>query len=386
MNVQEEIGLKTPAFAALTLAFASFGDAFLYAFLPINSNVVGIQVIWVGLLLSVNRFVRIFANMFIVHLFSRYGLRHLMIIAALLAITSTLGYGVASGILTWLAFRICWGLSFSVMRIGTLGYALQQKKRGLAFGVSKSLQEVGPMVSLFSAPVLITYFDSDVIFYILALLSVPALYFAWNLPAVEDKTPVLTSRWSIRWPSTLNLITLVSAILIEGILIVVLGILFLNHRENISLLSATALAAFYLAYRRVCAVVLSSAGGWLADKFGMNRTFNISILFIIVGLFVVVSGWIGTGAVLVFTFYSINAAITPGSAVSRDDNHSLAAVAENATWRDIGAATGTLLGGVFISSQYLNGVLTIGTLVFACLLLMHMGTARKATKLLYLWK
>jgi predicted MFS family arabinose efflux permease len=118
----------------------------------------------------------------------------------------------------------------------------------------------------------------------------------------------------------------------------------------------------------------------------MNRTFNISILFIIVGLFVVVSGWIGTGAVLVFTFYSINAAITPGSAVSRDDNHSLAAVAENATWRDIGAATGTLLGGVFISSQYLNGVLTIGTLVFACLLLMHMGTARKATKLLYLWK
>jgi MFS transporter, DHA1 family, multidrug resistance protein len=386
MNVQEKVGLKTPAFAALTLAFASFGDAFLYAFLPINSTVVGVPVIWVGLLLSINRFVRIFSNMFIVHLFAKYGLRHLMIIASLLAIASTLGYGVASGILMWLTFRICWGLSFSVMRIGTLGYALQQKRCGLALGLSKSLQETGPMVSLFSAPVLISYFDSEVIFYILALLSVPALYFAWNLPAVEDKTPVLTSRWSIRWPSTLNLVTLVSAIIIEGILIVVLGILFLNHRENISLLSATALAAFYLAYRRVCAVALSSAGGWLADKFGLNRIFNISIFFIVAGLFTVVSGWIGTGAVLVFTFYSINAAITPGSAVTHDNNHSLAAVAENATWRDIGAATGTLLGGALISSQYLNGVLTIGTFVFALLLLIHVGTARKAAKLLYLWK
>jgi MFS transporter, DHA1 family, multidrug resistance protein len=92
-------GLKAPAFAALALAFASFGDAFLYPFLPVNFNDVGIPVVWVGLLLSVNRFVRILANTVIVHALAKYGLRSVMIVAVMLAVVSTLGYGIATGLI-----------------------------------------------------------------------------------------------------------------------------------------------------------------------------------------------------------------------------------------------------------------------------------------------
>ena len=381
----KENGLKAPAYAALALAFASFGDAFLYPFLPVNTVEIGVSAAWVGVLLSINRFVRIFSNGFMVHLFAQYGLRMVMILAALLAIVSTAGYSIASGIISWLFFRICWGLSFSAMRIGTLGYALQQPQQGLALGVSRSLQESGPMLALFLAPLLLKQFDPRVIFILLSICSLPALYFAWNLPRSENKTPATGSKLFLRIPSVFNSITLVSSILIDGIMIVVLGILFLQYREDITVVMATALAAFYLGYRRACLVVLSPAGGWIADKFGLDKVFTLSIAFVIIGLLVLVSGWIATGAVIVFTFYSINVAITPGSA-SKGQLNSLVAVAENATWRDIGAAIGTLIGGFLIASPYLTHTLLFAIFSLLVLLLVHLGTARRALKLLYVWK
>jgi MFS family permease len=385
MNEIKANELKASVFAALALAFASFGDAFLYPFLPVNFNSVGVPVILVGLLLSINRFVRIISNTLLVHAFAKYGLRSIMILAVAMAITSTFGYGIATSLFAWLIFRIIWGLAFSAMRIGTLGYALQHERKGFALGISRSLQEAGPMVSLFVAPVLLSYFDPKTIFFLLAFLSAPALYFAISLPNVDEKTQGLESRKFIGWPSSLNSITLVSAILIDGIIVVVLGVLFLYYGESITVVTATTLAAFYLGYRRICLVALSPAGGWIADKIGLDRVFNISMALVALGLVLILSGWISTGAVIVFTFYSINAAVTPGS-VTKGDSHSLAAVAENATWRDIGAAFGTLIGGFLISSQYLDSVLSVATFALILLVLFHLGTARKAIKLFYAWK
>jgi MFS transporter, DHA1 family, multidrug resistance protein len=378
-------GLKASAFAALALAFASVGDAFLYPFLPVNFDLVGVPVIWVGLLLSINRFVRIISNTMLVHAFARYGLRSIMILAVVLAIASTLGYGVATGLAAWLLFRVIWGLAFSAMRIGTLGYALQHERKGFALGISRSIQETGPMLALFLAPFLINYFQPKTIFYLLAFLSVPAFFFAMALPKSDDKTQELESKRFLQWPSTLNSITLVSAILIDGIIVVVLGVLFLHYRGNITFVTATTLAAFYLGYRRICLVALSPAGGWIADRIGLDRVFNISMVLVALGLIVILFGWIGTGAAIVFTFYSINAAVTPGSA-SKGNAHSLAAVAENATWRDIGAAVGTLIGGFLISSQHLNTVLAIAIFALTVLLFVHLGSARKAIKLFYQWR
>jgi DHA1 family multidrug resistance protein-like MFS transporter len=385
MNGKEQTGLKAATFASLALAFSSFGDAFLYPFLPVNFELVGVPAFYVGLLLSVNRFVRIISNTLIVHAFSKYGLRLIMIVAVALAIVSTLGYGMATGIVAWLSFRLMWGLAFSAMRIGTLGYALHHERKGFVLGITRSLQETGPMVSLFLAPVLLWYFESTTIFYLLALLSIPGLYFAFALPRGNDKTQSLKNRKLIQWPSTLNSITLISAILIDGIVVVVLGVLFLQYRDHISLTTATTLAAFYLGYRRVCLVVLSPAGGWIADKAGLGRVFSISISLAIVGLIAIVLGWIGVGSVIVFTFYSIHSAVTAGSA-SKGDSHILAAATENATWRDIGAAIGTLAGGFLIASPYLNNVLIATIFLLVFLLLVHLRTVRKPIELFYLWK
>jgi MFS transporter, DHA1 family, multidrug resistance protein len=385
MSSGNEVGLKASAYASLALAFASFGDAFLYPFLPVNSNVVGVPVVWVGVLLSINRFIRIFSNVFVVQLFSKYGLRVVMIVAVALAIFSTLGYALATGVALWVLFRIAWGLSFSAMRIGTLGYAIQNEKQGIALGISRGIQETGPAIALLFAPLLLYYFNSVTIFVLLAAFSTPALYFAWKLPLTENRLQAPDKKWTLQWPSTFNLITFVSAVIIDGVVIVVLGVLFLHYSNGLSVIEATTLAAIYLGYRRICLVALSPAGGWIADKFGIERIFNVSLCLVIIGLIVLLTGWIAVGSVIVFTFYSINSAISPGN-VARNSNHALNAVAENATWRDLGAALGTLIGGILITSPYLTGTLLIAIFALAFLLMIYQGTARKALKLLYLWK
>ena len=159
----------------------------------------------------------------------------------------------------------------------------------------------------------------------------------------------------------------------------------MHYRDNITSLTATTLAAFYLGYRRTCLVVLSPAGGWIADKIGIDRVFKVSMALVALGLIVLLAGWIGTGAVIVFTFYSINTAVTPGS-VSNGNSHSLAAVAENATWRDIGAALGTLIGGFLIYSQHLNTVILVAIFALVVLLFVHLRRPMNVLKQLYLWK
>lgn len=376
---------RAPVYASLALAFASVGDAFLYPFLPLNNMAVGVPVLWIGIILSINRFVRIFSNAWMVHLFSKYGLRTVTIIAVAVAITSTAGYAFAGSIFIWLAFRIAWGLSFSAMRISTLGYALQHPQPGFTLGLSRGIQESGPMIALFFAPFLLGYFSHAVIFLLLTAFSIPALYFSWKLPKNAHTVPPVTGKMFLRFPSLINSITFISAFLIDGIVVVVLGVLFLVHKENITLLAATTLAAFYLAYRRICLVIFSPAGGWMGDKIGLGNVFKISLAAVVTGLTILALGWIELGAVIVFTFYSIHAAITPGNVTSHG-SHPLSAVAENATWRDIGAAVGTLVAGVLLTSDYLSIVLIFAIFSQALLLLIHLGTPQKALKLFYLWK
>src|SRR5690606_4394737 len=358
----------------------------LYPFLPVNHAAVGVPVVWIGVLLSINRFVRILSNTWIVHLLARYGLRRITIFAVMLAALSTAGYAIASGIFLWMVLRIAWGLAFSALRITTIGYSLQQSRQGLALGLTRGIQEAGPMVALFLTPLLLQHVNITHAFLVLTGMSLPALYFSWNLPRYSDITPAVAGGGILLVPSLVNAITFVSAFLIDGILVVVLGILFLYQQGNMTLLTATSLAAFYLGYRRLCLVLFSPAGGWLADRLGIKRVFNVSLVMTITGLLTLALGAVAAGAVITFTFYSVHAAITPGY-VSLDQVHPLASVAANATWRDIGAALGTLAGGLLLSSSsFLKPMLIFGIFGMAILFLFHWGIAQRTLKFLYLWK
>ena len=94
--------LKPSILSALVLAFASFGDAFLYIALPVNGLQMNVPVVWIGFLLSINRFVRIIANQLFAYLFNQFGFRRITIVAAVFAMLTTFSYGMATDVVLWI--------------------------------------------------------------------------------------------------------------------------------------------------------------------------------------------------------------------------------------------------------------------------------------------
>ena len=186
-------GLKYPLFSSLTLSFASFGDAFLYPFLPQYGSVMQVPVVWIGVLLSINRFIRILFNPVVVNLFARYGVRSMTIAASVMAIVSTVGYGLGWGLASLIIFRICWGMAYAVLRISTIAYAFEHESVGISLGISRSIQEAGPMLALWLGPILLSYFSPGYTFFLLALISVPSFLYAVSLPELKY-IPLVTKR------------------------------------------------------------------------------------------------------------------------------------------------------------------------------------------------
>lgn len=378
------IGIKIPAYAAIVLAFASLGDAFLYPFLPIHAETIGILMAWVGILLSINRLIRIVFNQVLVYAFSCLGFKKITMLAAMLAVLSTAGYGMGLGIAAWVMLRVLWGIAFSALRISTLSYALAHQRQCFSLGVSKGVYELWPMFALLAGPILLKQYHPSTTFLLLAMASLPAVYFAARLPELTYQPPEKKCLL-LRMPSTFNLLTFVATFLVEGMLIVLLGVLLLQLDPDVTVASATALAAAYLAFRRISFLIFSPLGGHVADKWGFDSIFSWSIVRICFGFMLLLLKQVVAGLALIFIFNSINASIAPGGA-SKDEEDKVQAVAENATWRDAGAALGALIGGLVLASDHLLFILLMINIIMISVLYVHLKKSGNLIQHLYLWR
>lgn len=373
---QNIFSLKSSFYAAFTLAFASFGDAFLYPFLPQYPEIMKTPVLWIGVLLSINRFIRILFNGYVIKLFEKYGVRAITILGAVMAIVSTIGYGLGWGLVSLILFRIMWGMAFSILRISSIAYAFETDSIGRSLGVSRSIQEAGPMLALWMGPILLNYFSPLHIFFLLGILSIPALYCAFLLPNLDYMPALKNKNGKLPLPSLFNLLSFCSSILIDGVLIILAGLFLAKENESLSILAITSLAAAYLGYRRVCSILLSPIIGSFADRVGFARVFNLSMLLVILGLLFLLAGYSSIGLVIIFTFNSINNAMAPGGA-SINEIDKIRAVAVNSTWRDGGAAIGTLAGGFLLSSAIYLETFIIITFILSVLLFFHFRQTQK---------
>jgi DHA1 family multidrug resistance protein-like MFS transporter len=374
--------LKPSILSALILAFSSFGDAFLYTALPANALQMNIPVVWIGFVLSINRFVRLLANQMFAHLFNKFGFKRITILAAIFSIVTTFLYGFAGGILLWIIIRAIWGFCFSALRISAISYSLENKRQGFSLGINKAVQEVGPIIALLVGPLLLKWTSPSITFLIFSFASVPAVIISCYLP--ELKYLSTGNNFSLKIiPSSFDLLTFLSSFFVQGILI--LTLIKLLGQPNIPMINLTAIAGVYLAYRRLCTVFISPFGGILSDKWGLEKAYLASLFFTIAGLLLITMGLTRTGIITAFTFNSVTAALSPGNAVAGSSNR-LKAVATNSTWSDIGAATGTLIAGSFLLFTNLQFIFFIATFVLFGACIIHIKTINFQTKELIKWK
>jgi MFS family permease len=366
--------LRYSLMSACALALAGLGDSFLYVYLPANFKSIGLTVFWVGILLSVNRFTRLFLNSSVAYYLSKFGLRKITIATSVIAALTTFSYGIIDALPLWITARIIWGLSFSTLRLSSMIYALQHNKKGISLGLSKSVSESGSVLALLIGPILIVHFDREMTFLLISIVSAVGIIIAIFLPEIQ--TTALKKRdLLLSFPSSLNVLVLLNTFAIEGMMVVCVGQLLLKE-GNIDPAMVIIIAGSYLAYRRACLIIFSPISGWLADRWGFQNLFNLTSASMLLGIILVAFGFTTTGLLISFTFAAMNAAIAPGSSLT-SKSPPIKDISDNATWRDLGAACGTLGGSLLLNSSYLHSTFLIILVPITAALVIHLSHSKK---------
>lgn len=331
------------------MAFAGLGDVILYPVLPVYADNLGIPLVWVGFILSINRFVRIISNTWIANIVNTVGMKKVLIGVSCLAVITTFLYGLKLGLLSFILARIIWGLSYSGLTISTLNYASKAKNNaGFIFGVTQSIKSLGALLALWIGPLLIIAFGIESGLFIIAIISSVAILLSFSLPNIRHApTNKIKTKHTFSITS-INLIITFLAIAIDGILVVVLANLL--DTPSINTIQLLTIVASYLLLKRLAMVGVSLISGIISSRINPLKLFNISILFCVLALFLIAINYTIMGIIIAFFANAIVVTFSPLVAIGQQKtgNNSLQVISSTSTWWDLGAGLGAFLGIILI--------------------------------------
>lgn len=168
---------------ALLTAVCLVGDSMLYVVLPTHFEEAGLTSLWqVGILLSINRLIRLPLNPLIGWLYTKISARTGVLIAVLLAFLTTLSYGLLHGFIALLIARCFWGIAWGFLRLGAyftiLEYATDTT-RGKSMGLYNGLYRLGSLVGMLVGGFLADIYGllpTSIIFSLVTLCCLPIVF------------------------------------------------------------------------------------------------------------------------------------------------------------------------------------------------------------------
>lgn len=186
-DVMKPNGERPVIIVGLISAIALIGDAMLYVVLPIYWQEAGLSALWqVGVLLSVNRLVRLPLNPVIGWLYHKMSLRTGLIAAVILAAVTTIGYGIWKGFVIWFILRSLWGIAWSLMRMG--GYLTvitysDDSNRGRLMGRYNGVWRLGSLVGFLFGGLFVPLAGLSTVAILFGILTIAGLPLILTLPA-----------------------------------------------------------------------------------------------------------------------------------------------------------------------------------------------------------
>ncbi|HKW78991.1 MAG TPA: MFS transporter, partial [Candidatus Limnocylindria bacterium] len=270
---------SAPALAnALVVSASLLGDTFLYTVLPVQAATLGVSRPTVGVLLSVNRWVRLATNPLAGRLYERFPAGPLVVLAIVLTAISTAMYALPAMLALFVAGRLVWGFCFSLLRLGSFLAALEDATvhAGKRIGNTRAVWGIGYFGGAIFAPFAIEWWGWTAAILVTAALSLsfgigPALIAAsWRRHVVIEEDHVSASVWHPRL-LVLFAIATVQLSLFAGILVAAGGFrideLFHTGAPVFgALVPATFVAAAFALTQRLAQVAWTPFAGRLSDR------------------------------------------------------------------------------------------------------------------------
>ena len=170
---------RTTVFTATATALSLLGDQALYALLPLYFQEIGLLPIQVGILLSVNRWVRLLTNHLAEQLVEKFPVKLMLVYSLVLGGLTSLAYAYFSSFLVLLVARCLWGLCWSFIRhISVMGVASSTESQNLGqmMGYYNGISHIGSVIGIVLGGILfdlIGFSSTLALFCLFSLFSVP---------------------------------------------------------------------------------------------------------------------------------------------------------------------------------------------------------------------
>lgn len=165
-------------FVAGAVALSLFGDMAMYAILPIHYPALGLGPVQVGLILSMNRAVRLVTNSLARYVLSRWRMAVFFPFALLIGSGIALAYSTIPIFPILLGLRACWGLCWSFIRHTGVMTAVAESAEGKAgrfMGMYQAVVQIGFIGGSFFSALLFDSTGFSSTFIVMAAVSAPAI-------------------------------------------------------------------------------------------------------------------------------------------------------------------------------------------------------------------
>jgi MFS family permease len=333
------IGGRVVALSGAVLGLGLLGDTLIYAVLPLYHAEWGISLAMVGVLLSLNRWVRLLANSLTAWLGERLGARHLMIAASMGSVVATTCYGLDGGEALQIGARVLWGISFAALNLGSLAYAVADRANaGKRVGTSRGLIGMIQACCFIGGALLVLQVGPRNVFLVLGAITLLAVVAAVMLPPLHTE-PTDRRGFSLPKPHRLEVWGFLLGFSGDGVFLLTLAFLLKDSVTSVAPIVATSLV---LSLRCLVEATGGPLGGWMGDRFGARPVAVVTGSILVLGYFLIAGHLDVLGSVVIVLTRGLYNTLIPVMVMQRVTGGYLSSQASYSTWRDFGAAVGPL--------------------------------------------
>ncbi len=372
--------LRLPPFpitiTSLSVAAALLGDAMLYVVMPSRPELWHISIFQVGILLSVNRLVRLFTNPASSYIVARFGVYQPFQWSLLASLGVLAGYALSSSFTLLVLARLAWGACWSTLRLVSQWIASDQSNEtnvGFNLASNASLIRIGSIGGAIFGGILSDYLGYKVTFGIFGILTILSWLVWRNASSYRTKSIVEQTKEErhnfLRLLKNLDILLigvsgLAVGIVISGLMSASLGhFVRSNFGTDFSLLiipfTVTAYTGLMLGFRSFAEVFVGPFGGYISDRYGRLKVLVISVALSSLGLLLVgVTEDILFTTIMLLLIFGAGVLLTvqllPLVSVVAEQNSRSGVFSVYNTFQDFGSALGPLIGLSLVSAKYLS--------------------------------